>query len=86
MSVITASESLVFELGCLTGPTEIRDAQGNLLGCYTPDAERIRALYERARAHFDPEELRRRKEANNPGYSLAEVFEHIRAMEAGQCE
>ena len=81
MTTITASDALLFELGPLTAPTQIRDSQGNILGYYTPDAARIRGLYEEARAHFDPTEFQRRKEANNQGYSLAEVFEHIRSLE-----
>lgn len=86
MTTITATDALLFELGSLTTPTEIRDAKGNLLGCYTPDAERIRAMYERARAHFDPDQFKRRKEANNSGYTLADVFKHIRSLEPSKCE
>ena len=86
MTSITATDALLFELAPLAAPTEIRDASGNVLGCFTPDAERIRKLYEQARAHFDPKELKRRKAANNPGYTLAEVFEHIRMAESGKCE
>jgi YD repeat-containing protein len=85
MTTITASDALRFELAPLTAPTEIRDGQGNLLGHFTPDAERIRQLYEQAQAHFDPEELKERKAAGNPGLTLAEIFEHIRLVESGKC-
>jgi hypothetical protein len=61
--------------------TEIRDARGELLGYYAPAAlaERIPAL--RIAALFDPEELRRRKASNHPGYTFDEVQEHLRSLE-----
>lgn len=81
MTTITASDAVQGLLGGLTATTEIRDASGNVLGYYTPAVERERQLYERAKAHFDPEEMKRRAESNAPGYSFEQVMDHLRSLE-----
>ncbi len=79
MSHVTLESPLDSILASLKERTEIRDADGKLLGIYEP-AARGKSL----RDLFDPEELRRRKQRaqNDPGRSLDEVMRRIQARGA----
>jgi hypothetical protein len=80
MSTITASPAFAAVLSGLEGPTEIRDANGNLLGQFTP-ALLLAKAYQDAAAHFDAAEMKRRKESRQQGYSTSEVLAHLKSLE-----
>ena len=79
MSTITANPAVEALLGGLGEPTEIRDPRGQVLGYFTPTSYR-QAQYEEAKAHFDPVEMKRRKDTRVPGETTAEVLEHLQAL------
>ncbi len=79
MSTITANPAVEMLLGGLGEPTEIRDARGRLLGYFTPTACR-QALYDEANAHFDPAEMKRRKDMRDSGSTTAEILEHLKSL------
>jgi hypothetical protein len=87
MTTITADASLQSSPAPLTQVTEIRSADGRLMGTFTPAsassiaAER-EALYRYAASLFDPEELRRCKESDEPCYSFQEVMEYLHSWES----
>ena len=60
MNHLTADQALVERLAGVMEPVEIRDADGKVMGAYTPalSAEEQEA-YRQAAALFDPEELDR---------------------------
>ena len=62
---------------------QVRDADGTILGYFTPYEAEQEALYEWAKTQFDPEESRRRlREEKGLGSPLAEVMRRIQAREA----
>jgi hypothetical protein len=79
MSTITANPVVEALLGGLGEPTEIRGASGHLLGYFTPTACR-QALYDEANAHFDPAEMKRRKDMRDAGSTTAEILEHLQSL------
>ena len=81
MALMTADNTLKDYLLRTKDVTEIRDADGAVLGYCAPAAvaKQISAL--RLVALFDPEELKRRKASTHPGYSFDEVKEHLRSLE-----
>lgn len=80
MVTLTADASLPEALRQLEEPAEIRDTAGTLIGYFTPAAQED-AFYREARAHFDPEETRRRRESGAEGYTTAEVLEHLNSLD-----
>ena len=60
--------------------TEIRGADGRVLGYFVPADPELDALYAEAAAHFDPEELRRRKNSGGPWYTTEEVLRHLNSL------
>jgi hypothetical protein len=83
MSTITADPTVQLWLLQLKDVTEIRDAQGNLLGIFTPkEVGDEESLYEKAKSRFDPVEMERRlKEEGGKGSPLSEVWTRIKARE-----
>jgi hypothetical protein len=83
MNHLTADESMCDHLRGVLEPVEIRDAQGKLLGHYTPFVSpEERALYEKVRNSLNLDELKALREtARGPGKPLAEI---IRRLEAGE--
>ncbi len=87
MTSMTADEALKAYLTPIKERTEIRTAQGELLGVFAPacdllsEAEKKR--YEELSKLFDPEEIKRRKEraASRPVYTIEQVREKLRALE-----
>ena len=79
MSTITANPAVETLLGGLGEPTEIWDARGHLLGYFTPTACR-QAQYDKAKAHFDRAEMKRRKDMRDAGSTTAEVLEHLKSL------
>jgi hypothetical protein len=79
MTIVTVGEAVQVCLGGLTEPVELRGADGSLLGYFTPVKEGTAEDYAAARAHFDPEVIRKRKSDPGPWLSTEEV---IRRMES----
>ncbi len=63
---------------------EIRDASGKLLGHFIPADPDAPVDYAEIRKLLDPNEFKRRKEAarNDPGRSLDEIMDQLRAQES----
>jgi hypothetical protein len=80
MSSITVNEGMTAILGQVKGLTEVRDPGGNVLGFFAPASIRNAAAYAGAAAHFDPAEIQRRKELNEPGLTTREVFERLKSI------
>jgi hypothetical protein len=80
MTVITADAAMQAFLASVTEEAEIRDAQGRLLGIYTPQAQ-ARDYHAKAAHLFDLAEAERTLAEGTQGSSLAEVWERIRALE-----
>jgi len=81
MAFLTADESLQDLLHGVLEPVEIRDPTGKVLGHYTPlpAAEEL-ALYEKAKAIFDPVEMERRLIAERgQGVPLDQAMQRLRA-------
>ena len=81
MNAITVGLALHQTLESLEGLTEIRDADGNLLGYFSPAARDTAAVYSQAAAQFDPEEMKRRKESSEKGQTTAEVLAQLKSLE-----
>jgi hypothetical protein len=77
MNTITADPSLQQSLANLPGLTEVRDAGGNVLGYFSPASHQSAEAYAQAAAHFDPDEMKRRKASNEPGRPISEVLNRI---------
>jgi len=77
MNTITADTSLQQLLVNLSGLTEVRDSRGALLGYFSPASQKSAGAYAQAAAHFDPEELKRRKSSDEVGRTTGEVLRRI---------
>jgi hypothetical protein len=80
MTTFTADPQLRDLFGRFREVTEVRDSTGKLIGTFTPAAYTENEPYTRAAAHFDPEELKRRKESNQVGKTTAEVLELLKSL------
>ena len=81
MTAITVTTAMQGALGPLTMTTEIRDAEGKVLGYFTPVAQKERELYEWAMKNVDLAELERRERSNEPGYTFEQVMAHLKSLE-----
>jgi hypothetical protein len=79
MNTLTADTSLQQSLSNLSGLTEVRDAQGIVLGYFSPASQKSPEVYAQAAAHFDPDEMKRRKLSQEKGRSTSEVLSRIAA-------
>ena len=89
MSTLTVDPVVVEALGPLAMPTELRDPSGKVLGVFTPSqpsAEEIAQMYARARAHFDPAEIRRRKSEPGKDYTTAEVLAYLHSLDGSESQ
>lgn len=77
MNTLTADTSLQHSLASVSGLTEVRDAQGIVLGYYSPATHTSPAAYAEAAAHFDPVEMQRRKSSQAQGRTTNEVLSRI---------
>jgi hypothetical protein len=84
MDSITVSEEVEAILRALTEPALLVQPDGKVLGAFTPMTEGTPEDYAAARAHFDPEEIRRRKESNGPYFTTEEVLRKLKSLEAGE--
>ena len=81
MSTITADPTLLLVLSQMKDTTEIRDANGNLIGVYTPTTVAEKSLVEKAAKLVDRAELERRKrEEGGKGIPTAEVLRHLDSL------
>lgn len=85
MSTVTATPAVLGLLNSLTDTTEILNAEGKVLGYFTPAAERERQAYERAKQSIDFAELERREKSGEVGHSFEQVLERLKSLEAAQC-
>jgi hypothetical protein len=81
MITVTADAALGETLSKLDKPAEIRDEGGHVIGYFAPAGQPKSLLYLQAAAHFNPEEMQRRKNSGERGYSTAEVLEHLNSLE-----
>ncbi|MCI0334725.1 MAG: hypothetical protein L0228_16035 [Planctomycetes bacterium] len=81
MNTFTADTTLQQSLSALSGLTEVRDAQGTVLGYFSPASQESAEAYAQAAAHFDPDEMKRRKLSNEKGGTTSEVLSRIAALE-----
>jgi hypothetical protein len=81
MVILTVGEAVQACLGGLTQPVELRGADGNVLGYFTPLTTSTARRYAAARAHFDPEVSRRRGADDAPRYTTAEVIKRMESQD-----
>jgi hypothetical protein len=81
MNTLTADPTLQQSLSGLSGLTQVRDARGNVLGYYSPASQKSADAYARAAAHFDPEEMKQRKLAQEKGRTTSEVLSRFASAE-----
>jgi hypothetical protein len=67
-------------LAHVTEPAELLDAQGEVLGHFTPNPKRVRERYGDTAGVPGPEELERQRTTAGPEYTTREVFEHLLAL------
>jgi hypothetical protein len=80
MVIYTADSTLRNILEQLDDITEIRDASGAVVGYFAPASHEEQFAYARAAAHFDPQELARRKSSGNAGSPTREVLARVQAQ------
>jgi hypothetical protein len=82
MNYLTVDDSMLAHLRGIVEPTEIRDANGIILGRYTPVlTPEEEAAYARAATLFDQEELDRIEKNDHERFSIEQVKEHLRSLE-----
>ncbi len=82
MNTVTADSSLQQSLDVFSGLTEIRDSNGRVIGYFSPATpDKAAAAYAQAAAHFDAEEMKRRKDSRDKGLTTAEVLDRLKSLE-----
>jgi hypothetical protein len=83
MVTLTANEALPALLRQVREKAEIRDANGELLGFFTPRVASEDELYESTKNLFDSEgEIDRRLAAEKDhGFTIEQVMEHLSSLE-----
>ncbi|MEX0717865.1 MAG: hypothetical protein WD066_14825 [Planctomycetaceae bacterium] len=74
MIMVTADPTMQAALESVDQSVEIRDGDGKVIGYFTPVSRTDSALYSRAAAHFDPMEMKRRKESGEVGCTTEELL------------
>jgi hypothetical protein len=80
MNTFTADPSLQQSLSGLPGLTEVRDAQGAVIGYFSPASRANPEAYAEAAAHFDPKEMKERKSSRDVGRTTSEVLSRITSV------
>jgi hypothetical protein len=77
MTRIIVDETLRNKLGDLTGPIELCDKEGHVLGRFTPAVDPV--LYEGMVPEISKEELEKRRQSKQVGksYTTDEVIAHL---------
>jgi hypothetical protein len=83
MATVIADSAVQSFLTALTDWTEIRDADGKLIGHFAPADGELTVSYAELGRMFDPEELKRRRELakDDPGKTLDQIVERLRSLE-----
>jgi hypothetical protein len=81
MNTFTVDTSLQQSLSSLPGLTEVRGEQGTVLGYFTPATHKSPEAYAQAAAHFEVEEMKRRKLSNEQGRTTSDVLRRIATLE-----
>jgi hypothetical protein len=81
MNAIAVNDALLAVLKGSPTLAEVRDTQGTIIGFFVPVSVEHAAEYARAAAHFNPQELRRRREAPGKGYTTQEVLQYLESLE-----
>jgi hypothetical protein len=81
MNTFTVDPPLARSLLTLKGLTVIRDAGGEAIGYFSPACSDRSKAYSQAAAHFDADEMNRRKGQGEPGLTTAEVLERLKSLE-----
>jgi hypothetical protein len=84
MSIFLADPAMKATLSGIKDVTEIRDADGNVLGVFAPgtSADEVR-LYLHAWLTLDPEQVRRQKQTAERTYTTQEVLAHLQSLGKG---
>jgi hypothetical protein len=81
MRTITADAALIAVLRQATGLTELRDAEGNVVGFFAPVSVDRAPLYAQAAADISPADVKRRKEEGGKTHTTPEVLRRLDALE-----
>lgn len=82
MNTVTADSAFLQSLDVLCGLTEIQDANGRVIGYFSPaTSDKTAAAYAQAAAHFDADEMKRRKESGEKCLNTVEVLDHLKSLE-----
>jgi hypothetical protein len=83
MNYLIADQALLERLGGIVEPVEIRAPEGKVLGHYTPVlSPEEEEAYTRAAELFDLEELDEIEQNDQKGYTIEEIHEYLRSLEA----
>jgi len=82
MKVLTVNQDVLQLLQPATSLAEIRVTQGTIIGFFVPARIEHACEYARAAAHFDPQELRRRRESPGKTSTTQEVLEYLDSLGA----
>lgn len=81
MKVLTVNQNVLQLLQPATTLAEVRDAEGTIIGFFVPASVEHACEYARAAAHFDPQELRRRRVLSGTTYTTQEVLQYLESLE-----
>jgi hypothetical protein len=80
MIQIIADAGVQSTLAGVVETVEVRGAQGELLGYFSPACPETARLYAEAAARLNPQELSRRRLAHEPALTTADVLDHLQAL------
>jgi hypothetical protein len=83
MNHITIEDEFYYHLQGILEPVELRGSNGEVLGTFTPLVmPELRTRYEKAKALFDPAEMKRRQDAEHGrGLPLEQVLARLKSQE-----
>ena len=85
MTIVTADQALLQRLTGIVEPVEIRDADGNVMGTYTPAlSPEEQEAYRQAAELFDHDEIDRIENEPGPVFTIEQVMEHLDSLEKGK--
>ena len=80
MIQIIADAGVQSTLAGVVETVEVRGAQGELLGYFSPACPETARLYAESAARLNPQELSRRRVAHEPALTTADVLDHLQAL------
>jgi hypothetical protein len=81
MTTITADGALLVALRQANGLTEIRDADGTVVGFFAPVSVERAHLYAQAAAQISPADVKRRKEEGGKTHTTQAVVQNLDSLE-----